>query len=314
MNLNNISITPYVQGVIKIDSEIDAQTQALKTLGRMVVSSRTHAVETGTVLGESVPKLAKHPISEKLMDLEANKKAQGIVEVPVKMFFNKPENALSIRYQAFDENGVPVCSGNGKTCRRLTLAGDGTQTYSDHACPGNENCAFAATVSCSRHVKMTVQIQGADDPLSVFELRSSSINTYRTLLAQLKMLELRYGGLRHIPLKLALWQASNQLSEFQPFDVFRLAINAKDEAEAMRQVKAARLEALELGLVDNFDDVFSGPDDQSASFEEDFALIAEFHEDMHDAGRRAGTQAAAKAISKARVGTVVNGVLIHRTN
>ncbi|MDR7097212.1 hypothetical protein J2X09_004986 [Hydrogenophaga laconesensis] len=49
-------------------------------------------------------------------------------------------------------------------------------------------------------MKMTVQIDGQNDPLSVFEVRSSSINNFRALSSQLMLIERRFGGLRHVPL------------------------------------------------------------------------------------------------------------------
>ncbi len=214
MNLKNIAITPFAQGIIKVDCDAGDEPGTIQTRPGMVICARHHERnEPGTV----VPALAKHPIQERLMEIEANREANAVVEVPVKMFFNKTDNAITARYRAYDtETGAPLCSGDGKNANRLTAAGDATQSITQMPCPGPERCAFAQAAGnvCRRQVKMVVQIDGQDDLLSVFEVRSSSINNFRTLSAQLRMIEHRFAGLRHVPLKLQMWKASNVASNY----------------------------------------------------------------------------------------------------
>ncbi|MDR7097535.1 hypothetical protein [Hydrogenophaga laconesensis] len=106
MNLTSIAITPFAQGIIKVDCDRDETTNALKTRSSMVVSARHHAVGEGSL---SAPKLVEHPIQEHLMALEANKAADAIVEIPVKLFFNKSVNSIAIQYKAYDqETGVRI--------------------------------------------------------------------------------------------------------------------------------------------------------------------------------------------------------------
>jgi hypothetical protein len=101
---------------------------------------------------------------------------------------------------------------------------------------------------------MSVQVEGQNDPFSVFEVRSSSLNTYRALKAQLQLIERRFGGLRHVPLKLALWQASNEASHFEPFSLMRLELDASSEVEAMKVVKEKRQELADAGINDAVDE------------------------------------------------------------
>jgi len=292
MNLNTISITPFVQGVIKVDSHLDADG-ALHTHNRMAVFARHHDLAATTV--QKRPVLARHPIEGRLMErVEANKSAGELVQIPVRMFFNKTDNAIGIRYQAFDIDGVPVCAGDGKNARRLAIAGDGTQTLSEVECPGCDACPYAQSdeASCSRQVRMTVQIEGQDDDLSTFEIRSSSINSYRALRAQLALVEHRFGGLRHVPLRLTLWQASNQLSQYEPFDLLRLELDAPSEAAAMIKAKQAR-EALELsGIKDDTDQVYNQNESAEAPvWEDDFSIVSDFYDHTQRPRRRTGTTA-----------------------
>lgn len=303
MNLNSIAITPFAQGIIKVDSEAGDLPGMFKTKPNMVVCARHHQpVPEGS---SEAPKLAPHPIHDELMNREANKSAGALVEIPVRMFFNRPEKALGLQYQAYViETGAPLCSGDGKDASRLTVAGDGTQTLTTVACPGAERCAFAeqAGVSCRRQMKMTVQIEGQNDNLSVFEVRSSSLNSYRALAAQLKVLSLRFGGLRHIPLKLQMWKASNAASSYEAFDLMRLALNAATEADAMKQAKDARAQATADGIEDIMDDIFNGQDhaDPMSLFSDDFQLVSDFYAIEQPARRRTAENAPAETAAARR--------------
>lgn len=309
MNLNTIAITPFAQGIIKVDSEQGEEPGSIKTKPSMVVCARHHHLVEGAT---GKPQLAAHPIQTELLESEVNKAAGALVEVPVKMFFDKSENTIGIQYKAYDlDTGAPTCSGNGKDASRVTIAGDGTQTLTQVACPGAEMCAFARTpgTACRRQMKMTVQIDGQDDPLSVFEVRSSSINNYRTLTAQLRMIERRFGGLRHVPLKLQMWRASNVASQYEAFDLLRLAINAPSDAEALRLAKSAREEAQTAGLVDVLDDVFTSVDmvsDPIGLLGDDFQMVSDFYEPAQPARRVTAAQTAITGADAKRAETTSN--------
>ena len=303
MNLNTIAITPFAQGIIKVDSEEGEFPGTIRTKPSMVVCARHHqpAAEGST----TAPKLAVHPIQETLLATEPNQQAGALVEIPVRMFFNRPEKSLSLQYKAYaTDTGAPVCTGDGKDASRVTVAGDNTQTLTSVPCPGAEVCAFAqqAGVACRRQMKMTVQIEGQGDPLSVFEVRSSSLNSYRALAAQLKMLHLRFGGLRHVPLKLQMWQASNTASQYEAFDLLRLCIAAPSEADAMKQAKDARSQAEADGLVDVMDDVFEGTSssDPMALFSDDFQLVSDFYAVEQPTRRRTADNASSATVSGKR--------------
>ena len=293
MNLSTIPVAPHAQGFIKVACETDPMFGASKTKNEFLVTLRHHQAD------ENQASLVEHPIAQKLAKpvegAPVEEGARGpITEIPIRLFFNKAENALSIKYQAYKAQGnKPVCAGNGKTASRLVLAGDATPTIQEVACPGPDLCSLVqgGTAVCRRQVRMAVQVVGQDDPLSVFEVRTSSLNTYRALAAQLKLVEGRFGGLRHVPLKLTLWQASNEASDYRPFSLMQLKLDAPSELEAMREAKARRDELAQAGIEDVTDGTLDAEsaEDHFGAAALDFQAVREFYQT--EVARRPGTEA-----------------------
>ena len=295
MNLSNISSAPHAQGFIKVAIEGDPAFGDHRTVNDFLITARHHAqADVG------VPRLAEHPIKQKLLGAPEDQESEPrqLREIPIRLFFNKPENALSIRYQAYAESGnAPVCAGDGKTAKRRTTAGDDTQTLQDVPCSGPETCSFVQSgeAKCNRQVRMAVQINGQGDSLSVFEVRTSSLNTYRALRGQLQYIHGRFKGLRHVPLKLTLWQASLEASSYQPFTLMQLELDATSEVEAMKTAQTMRLELAEAGIDDDVDAAFACAPDADAEMlaAADFQSVAEFYDGA--AARRPGSQAVTPA-------------------
>ncbi len=287
MNLSTIVIAPHAEGFIKVACEDDPLFGEARTKNEFLITARHHESP-----GEAA-KLASHPIRGELAKAAEEGGEAKVTEIPIRLFFNKPGNALSIRYQAYEAQGNrPVCSGDGKNARRLTLAADNTPTFQEVACPGPDLCDLVTSgkAVCRRQVRMPVQIEGQNNPLSVFEVRTSSLNTYRALRAQLQLIERQFGGLRHVPLKLTLWRASNELSNFQPFSLMQLQLDAKSPLEAMATVKQKREEITQAGLNDDIDSMLSQGEgeDPFVAAAVDFPAVSEFY--AADAGRRTGAE------------------------
>lgn len=275
MNLSTIPVRPYAEGIIRIATVANSESERIVFDGRMEILARHHQERQDDVI--AVPQMAKHAIGDRLMDEKPNKDAGKLVEVPIRMFFGKTSNALTVAYQAYNAEGKPVCRGNGETAKRTSMSDESVRVVVDAPCTGPETCDYVANckANCRRQVCMTVQIPGQDNPLSTFEVRSSSYNTYKTLKGQLELVEHRFGGLRHVPLKLQIWQASNQASDFESFDVFKIALGTNSELEAMSQAKAARKEEDEAGLVSDVDAAYTvAPDDVG---EDDFEIVKDFY-------------------------------------
>jgi len=286
MNLSTIAVAPHAQGFIKVACDNDPMFGEPRTKNEFLITLRHHQSD------ENQASLMPHPIGEKLAK-QGEGEPQPITEIPIRLFFNKPANALSIKYQAYATPGnTPVCAGNGKTARRLVLAGDNTPTIQELPCPGPDLCDLVqqGKAACRRQVRMAVQIEGQDDPLSVFEVRTSSLNTYRALSAQLNLVDKRFGGLRHVPLKLTLWKASNEASSYQPFSLMQLQLDAKNEIEAMNIAKQKRQELQEVGIVDDVDSMMAeaSAEDEFTAASLDFQAVSEFYA---DATRRPGSEA-----------------------
>ena len=312
MNLQNIVIAPHAEGFIKVACEADPLfSEQPRTRNEFLITARHHTGEQPTSV-ESAPPLAEHPIRAKLAKQPEGGESAPLREIPIRLFFNKADKAIKINYQAFDKSSnlrAPVCSGDGRNAKRVIIAADGAPTLQEVACPGPERCEFAGSngqAVCRRQVRMSVQIEGQENPFSVFEVRTSSINSYRALRAQLGMIEKRFGGLRHVPLKLTLWQASNEASGYQPFTLMQLALNAKSEIEAMQAVKAARDQLQAAGLDDDVDAALE-PMDPAEEFglpTLEYQGVSEFYSEP--VSRRAGTQAAAPVKRSLRSGAAAD--------
>lgn len=304
MNLSTIAITPHAEGFIKVAAEDDPLFGEARTKMEFLVTARHH------VNPAEPTKLAPHPIGENLQKAEEGGAAK-ITEIPIRLFFNKSSNALSIRYQAYEVAGNrPVCSGNGKDAQRLVTAADKTPTIQQVACPGPELCDLVATGTavCRRQVRMPVQIEGQANPLSVFEVRTSSLNTYRALRAQLQLVERQFGGLRHVPLKLTLWQASNELSGFEPFSLMQLALDAPSLAEAMQKVTTEREALKTAGVSDDLDGMLEDGETESlfAAAAVDFPAVSEFY--RAESTRRTGSEPITTPARAARAAAAVPGL------
>lgn len=298
MNLSTIPVTPHALGFIKVACDDDPLFGEARTRNEFLITERHHAT------AETQAKLAPHPLQAKLAQGDEGE-AKKVTEIPIRLFFNKASNAIGIRYQAYSTPGnVPVCAGDGKNAKRLQRAADNTQTMTDVACPGPELCDLVQTqkAGCRRQVRMSVQVEGQNDPFSVFEVRSSSINTYRALKAQLQLIERRFGGLRHVPLKLALWQASNEASSYEPFSLMRLELDAESEAAAMQSARATRKELEDAGINDDVDGLGAdeGDADSFLGATLEYPAVRDFYA---DAGRRPGAEGVTPRTVARHVGT-----------
>ena len=237
MSLATLSpIGPHVTGVIRFASE--GQGDDFRQLDEFEVLSRVHEL---TEDADLPPKLRPHPISE---SLKGTGGAQAKLQcIPVILMFDKPENNLLARYEAFDQNiNRLVCVGDGENCARANFA---EATAENHDCKGPDACSFAnsGAFQCQLRVRLAVQIDGQHDPLSVFEVQSGGIHTYRTLQAKLQMLKAILGGsLRNVPLNLTMYAKSSPAHEFKPFYVADLVL--RDGAN-LQQVIAAQKTAIE---------------------------------------------------------------------
>lgn len=182
-----------------------------------------------------------HAAVAKQMGVEPDK----ITEIPVHLMYNDPELNMRARYEAFDRKGRIVCAGDGNCARRSD--GEKIETV---PCPGAEHCAFGQQAKCDLFARINVQIDGQDDELSSFILRTESFNSVKTLTSKLDSLHALFGGrLTGVPFKLKLRQKASSQSHWSRFFYVDLILNGVTLAEGAAMAKAWETTQLELGLI-----------------------------------------------------------------
>ncbi|WP_312374817.1 phage capsid protein [Delftia acidovorans] len=136
--------------------------------------------------------------------------------IPVRLLFNDPALNLQANYTLFDRaTSRPLCVGDGQTCKRVTDAG-----IKQLPCTGPDLCPLALEKGCKPFGRFHVRIDHPSsfvDALSTFVLRTTGINTLRTLLARMQYLQAVSGGLlAYLPLEMRLRGKSTSQSRRTP--------------------------------------------------------------------------------------------------
>jgi hypothetical protein len=154
-----------------------------------------------------------HPLHERCVkDQKLEAASPKLRQIPVRLMFNDPDLSFREQYEAFLDSRQ-VCVGDGETARRRL---DGR--VEEIACPGPDNCQFAAVYRCQPFGRLNVQIEGQDDPLATFIFRTRGWNSIRTLRTKLEYLKAALGGkLAGLPLLLVMRAKSARLSLNTPF-------------------------------------------------------------------------------------------------
>lgn len=184
-----------------------------------------------------------HPLQAKLAEGCPNGKLRAI---PVKLLFNAPELNLRAQYSAFDRSsGRPECVGDGQSARR-----NSDQGIEEVPCPSPGGCEFGREWGCKLFGRLNVQIDGQDDELGSFILRTTGYNSVRTLAARLEYLNAISGGnARHLPLMLRLRAKSTTLSYRTPVYYVDLTLREGESlTDAVSNAKAEALRQKEAGV------------------------------------------------------------------
>lgn len=189
-----------------------------------------------------------HPINVALQPTPAPKGNGGaksaqekLRAIPVRLAFNDPALNLHSSYSCFDpKTGRVLCTSNGETAKRAT--GDGVASVS---CPRPEACEYGQRNRCKNMSRFYMQIEGQQDELGLFILRSTSWNSLTSLSARLAMLHGLTGGrIAGMPLTLQLKQKSTTMSFRQPIyfaDLeFRSGMTMAQTIEAARDYQKTR--------------------------------------------------------------------------
>lgn len=155
-----------------------------------------------------------HPVRARLGDAKQKGDAsQKLTEIPIRIAYNDLRLNLSSNYSAFDpQKGRILCTGNGCKAKRITSEG-----VKEIDCPRPEACEFAQRTRCRSMVRFYFKIDGQDNELGLFVLRSTGWNSLSRLAAHLAQLSGAMDGkIAGLPLKMVVRGKSTQQSMRKP--------------------------------------------------------------------------------------------------
>lgn len=187
--IRGITLAPPVIGRIAAGHTVIRNDRALPVRD-------DHFTLTTLVQDKNSRAFVEHPLQKTLVD--ANEK---LCAIPVTIAYNNVNLNLNNKYSAFDpKKGRAVCVGNGDTARRMTDDG-----IKEMDCPRPEACAFGQTNRCKNFTRAYFRVDGQDDELGTFILRSTSFNTVDRLGSRLNQLSgLTSGKIAGMPMMLVL--------------------------------------------------------------------------------------------------------------
>lgn len=175
--------------------------------------------------------------------------APKLRSIPVRLLFNDPSLNLRASYTMFDRaTARPICVGDGESCKRAKLG-----AMESHPCPGPDYCALGMGGNCKLFGRFHVRIDHVDypsDDCSTFVLRTTGVNTVRTLMARMQYLQAVSGGLlAYLPLELRLRGKSTTQSRRAPIYYVDLCVREGMGLEvAVAQAREAADRAQRAGL------------------------------------------------------------------
>jgi hypothetical protein len=187
----------------------------------------------------------QHPLQRKIMPAGVEK----LMSIPVRVAYNDLGLNIQNRYCAFSEEGRVLCAGDGKSARRVTTSG----IEEISSCPGGEQCEFGRQNRCMFMSRIHLKIEGQDDFLGNFALRTTSLNTTKEIAARLAALAgMTNGQIVGIPLQLRIVRRASMTSNFEPF--YCAYLTERDNQSMFDAIKAGRTfqkELAEAGLDQN---------------------------------------------------------------
>lgn len=236
MKIQNIKPIPHVQGYIQVKPGPGGDEHG--SPGFEVVLP-VHATALDDNAG-SAHAYVVHPLKT-----DVASRTGELREIPIRLLFDRPEHNITARYEAWSNahDSSPICVGDGEVAKRFNPV---DASFRSIACRGPQYCPHARGVDkCSIQVRMPVQIEEQDSLASVFEMRSSSLNTYTSIKGTLDYLFARIGALRHLELKLVAWEKSTRGSNYKAFTCASIDLARPVPLEKLKESAFALDSALE---------------------------------------------------------------------
>lgn len=208
-----------------------------------------------TLLQQENRRWEKHPIHEQLVQGQAqNNAGSKLRAIPVRVAFNSLGLSLNNSFSCFDtKTGRVVCAGDGEKAKRATE--DGVKQID---CPKPEACEYGVRNRCKSFTRFYTQIDGQEDPLGYFCLRSTSYNSLNYLGSRLAQLHGLSGGkIAGMPLMLVLSAKTTTQSRRTP--VYFADLQLRPGMGLIEALKAAHdyQAGLEQAVAGNSGDLFS---------------------------------------------------------
>ena len=200
LNINKgITLTQPVIGRITMGHTV------IRGEGKALPVKDDHFSLTTLVQDGATRAWTEHPLQLEIVgkkkDKEKGDAKDKLRAIPVRIAYNDPNLTLHNSFSAWDsQKGRILCCGNGVTARRVTEEG-----VKDIDCPRPEACEYGVRQRCKNMSRAYFQIEGQEDELGVFILRTTSFNSLNYLGTRLAQLAGLTGGrLAGMPMMLVM--------------------------------------------------------------------------------------------------------------
>lgn len=280
--IKGLAITPPILGRISIGKIVEKNGKRLPEKDDQFTITTQVKNKDGWI---------PHPYDEDLRKTQDNHKIRSI---PIRLLFNEPDLNLRAEYCLFDrQNGRPICTGNGDTCRRYTASG-----MASLPCPSPDSCELAKS-GCKPYGRLNVRIGEEEDDLGTFIFRTTGFNSIRTLAARLHYYQAVSGNLLAcLPLELRLRAKSTTMSHRAP--IYYADISAREGQmleEAIVEAKEIHERRLTTGYDQEALDAAGRQGFSNGAFEDSEEEIPEIVEEFfpvtgNDSGDHSATESA----------------------
>ena len=232
--VRGVTLTPPVIGRITMGHTVIRGDKALPV-------KDDHFSLTTLVQNKSDRTWEEHPLQKSFV-----KGKEKLRAIPVRIAYNDPSLNLNNSFSAFDtKTGRVLCAGNGEKARRVTEEG-----VKEIVCSRPEACEYGQRTRCKNMSRAYFRIEGQDDELGTFILRSTSYNTLNSLATRIGQLhELTGGKIAGMPMLLVMRTKTTTQSFREPIQYADLVTrDGMTLLEAVAEAKKFQEDFTSVGL------------------------------------------------------------------
>lgn len=213
VSVQRLSINKGITLTQPVIGRITMGHTAVRNDGKVLPEKDDHFSLTTLVQDKKTRAWNEHPLQQTIVgEKKAGAKAK-LRAIPVRIAYNDLNLTLHNSFSAWDtQKGRILCTGNGVTARRMTDEG-----VKDIDCPRPEACEYGLRQRCKNMSRAYFQIEGQEDELGVFILRTTSFNSLNYLGTRLAQLAGLTGGrLAGMPMMLVMETKTTTQSYREP--------------------------------------------------------------------------------------------------